>query len=333
MNDGYPHDPKIRIEEKKVIEFRKHRTPNEDEKYIVSGSKHVEAAGVLLAAPLAGDKLPWHNTYNIFRFRKNEFSVWAGTNSAGKSLMLGEASLGLMRQGKKVAMISLEMPAERTLSRMLRQAAGTGSTTKFFEKRFEEWLTDKFFIYEKTTSLTPRRAIDLIDYCSSLGADHIFLDSLMRCNAGADSFSAQKQFIENISLASKRNHVHVHLVAHFGKPKPGGSADRYAIKGPTEISDVSDNVLIMSRNTKKKCETEKTEAERDEKIMRMPDGWLYVDKQRNGEWDGPISLWFHRESMQYVSFEDARPIDFLADRDNEREAEEERRAIQEEPES
>jgi len=324
-------DPRIWIKDKNVIEFRAKVQQTDDTKSIVSGAKHVEAAGVLLAAPLAGDMLPWSKTHKTFRFRPKEFSVWAGANSAGKSLMLGEVSLALMQQGKKVAMISLEMPAERTISRMLRQAAGTGDTTRFFEKRFEEWLTEKFFVYEKTTSLTPRRAIDIIDYCAAeLGADHIFLDSLMKCNVGADTFAAQKAFIEALTVASKRNAAHIHLVAHFGKPKNGMKVDRYMIKGPTEISDIADNVLLMVRNLNKTREMEKPPEERDEKKMHQSDGHLTVDKQRNGEWDGEIKLWYHRESMQYVAFENARPIDFLVDRDSEREAEEERAAIQEE---
>jgi twinkle protein len=328
-------DPRIWIKDKNVVEFRAKAQQTDDTKSIVSGAKHVEAAGVLLTSPLAGDMLPWWKSHPNFRFRTKEFSVWAGANSAGKSLMLGEVSLGLMQQGKRVAMISLEMPAERTLARMLRQAAGTGDTTRFFEKRFEEWLTDKFFVYEKTTSLTPRRAIDIIDYCAAeLGADHIFLDSLMKCNVGADTFAAQKAFIEALSVASKRNNAHVHLVAHFGKPKHGLKTDRYAIKGPTEISDIADNVLLMVRNRNKAREMEKPPEERDEKKIHQSDGHLTVDKQRNGEWDGEIHLWFHRESMQYVGHEGGRPIDFLASYNPEdsEEAEAERRAIQQESE-
>ena len=316
------------VQDANVVAFRATKPISEDATFIGAGRNHVGAAGEIMSSPVVGDHFPWSRTHSTVRLRKNEFSVWTGTNFAGKSLMLGEISLGLIRQGRKVAMISLEMPPERTMARMLRQAAMARETTKQFELQFEDWIDGKFFIYERTTSLTTKRTLDIIDYCAQeLGVHHVIIDSLMKCNVGANSYEAQKAFIEALFNKAKRNtELHLHLVAHFGKPKPGAVPDRYSIKGPTEIADVADNVFIMSRNMKKKREMEKAEDVRDEKILQMADGWLQVDKQRNGEWDGPIGLWYHRESMQYVAYEGARPIDFLA----ESEADEERAAIQDE---
>jgi twinkle protein len=316
------------VPDQNVVAFRSARPISEDATFIGEAKKHVGAAGHILSTPAAGDFLPWGKTRKNVRLRKNEFSIWTGTNFAGKSLMLGEISLGLIRQNRKVAMISLEMPPERTLARMLRQAAMARETTKEFEQVFQDWIDGRFFIYERTTSLTTKRTLDIIDYCAQeLGANHIIVDSLMKCNGGASSFDAQKKFIEDLFNRSKHNtDMHLHLVAHFGKPKPGQAADRYSIKGPTEIGNVADNVFIMARNMKKKREMEKAEADRDENIMLQSDGWLQVDKQRNGEWDGPIRLWYEKESMQYVADDSGRSIDFLADN----EADEEREAIQQE---
>ena len=47
----------------------------------------------------------------------------------------------------------------------------------------------------------------------------------------------------------------------------------------------------------------KEEKKRDEgKTVdeKEPDALLICDKQRNGEWEGSIGLWFHKGAMQYV---------------------------------
>jgi twinkle protein len=318
------------VKDENVVEFRKRVPKCEDALYMAPAGRHITAGGKILTEPVRGDRMPWSKTHSTFRFRPGEFSVWAGQNFTGKSLMLGQIALGFLSQQRKVAIVSLEMPPARTLARMLRQASGTREPTAEFEREFEKWLGENLYIYERLVSLTPKRTIEIIDYCATeLGVHHVIIDSLMKCNSGAGSYEAQKLFVDALFRAAKvTDDLHLHVVAHFGKPKPGQKMDRYCIKGPTEIPDIADNVLILSRNQKKKKEMEKPEEERSEKIMEQSDGMLIVDKQRNGEWDGSISLWYHRDSMQFVAKPDGRAIDFIALS----EAESEREAIQGEQE-
>jgi hypothetical protein len=42
-------------------------------------------------------------------------------------------------------------------------------------------------------------------------------------------------------------------------------------------------------------------------INTSPDGVLYCDKSRNGEWEGLVHLWFDKESFQYFGRSDQRP--------------------------
>ena len=44
-----------------------------------------------------GDKLPWPKTHDLFRFREGELTIWAGVNGNGKSLVMGQTALWLMR--------------------------------------------------------------------------------------------------------------------------------------------------------------------------------------------------------------------------------------------
>jgi hypothetical protein len=85
--------------------------------------------------------------------------------------------------------------------------------------------------------------------------------------------------------------------------------DKMDIKGASELSDQVDNVFLLSRNKAK--EDESVKANPNEKLVQMPDALLTCRKQRHGEWEGKIALWFDKKSMQYVAFDGARPIDFL----------------------
>ncbi len=37
---------------------------------------------------------------------------------------------------------------------------------------------------------------------------------------------------------------------------------------------------------------------------------LICDKQRNGEWEGRIALWYDKDSQQFVGTNGGRPLDF-----------------------
>ncbi|OGO94414.1 MAG: hypothetical protein A3F10_02720 [Coxiella sp. RIFCSPHIGHO2_12_FULL_42_15] len=58
------------------------------------------------------------------------------------------------------------------------------------------------------------------------------------------------------------------------------------IKGTGSITDLADNVFTVWRNKNKE--------------PSEPDAILQCDKQRNGEWEGKISLWFDSVSLHYL---------------------------------
>lgn len=51
--------------------------------------------------------------------------------------------------------------------------------------------------------------------------------------------------------------------------------------------------------------------EQDDKRSGEPDALLTCDKQRNGEWEGSFSFWFHKGAMQFVPTSDGRTMDLL----------------------
>ena len=79
------------------------------------------------------------------------------------------------------------------------------------------------------------------------------------------------------------------------------------MKGSGAITDQVDNVIAVWRNKPK-------ERKRDEGLLteeadvKEPDCLLICDKQRNGEWEGSIGLWFERDSQQFVASHGEEPL-------------------------
>ena len=44
-----------------------------------------------------------------------------------------------------------------------------------------------------------------------------------------------------------------------------------------------------------------------------PDAQLICDKQRNGEWEGRFSLWYERDSQQFVGEAGAAALNFYGE--------------------
>ncbi len=81
--------------------------------------------------------------------------------------------------------------------------------------------------------------------------------------------------------------MHIHLVCHSRKAGNETEAPRKMdIRGSGSITDQVDNVFCVWRN-------------KDERRLQGEDALLIVDKQRNGEWEGRLSLAYHAESQAY----------------------------------
>ncbi len=138
----------------------------------------------------------------------------------------------------------------------------------------------------------------MVRYCAKeKGITHFFVDSLMKCVAGEDDYNGQKRFVDELTSIARDYGIHIHLVHHIRKPadeshKPG----KYDYKGTGAITDQVDNVISVWRNKPKEKKRDEGKPVED----KEPDALLICDKQRNGEWEGSIGLWFHKDSMQYI---------------------------------
>ena len=257
-----------------------------------------------------GDAMPWTKTKSKFRFRKGELTIWAGVNGNGKSLVMGQVALWLMRH-TPVLIASMEMKPRQTVARMLRQASGKEKPDGEFANEFKDITDLNLWIYDQTGTVKSDKIIGMIHWAArEKGIKHIMIDSLVKCGVDQSSNEAQKEFVDSLCWAAMHYDIHIHLVNHMRKPADSQKSfvpDKFSIKGAGEITDLADNVLIVHRNAVKKdaIENGKEFNEYD------PDGFIYVNKQRNGEWEGMFQFWWHEWSQQWLEESGSKPMEWL----------------------
>jgi twinkle protein len=261
---------------------------------------------------LVGDRLPWSKSHGNVRLREGELSIWAGPNGCGKSMMLSQLALDLaIKQNRTTLIASMEMAPLATLARMAHQATEKIAPSPDDVDLFLKRLRSNIWLYDQVGTVTPQRIRSVIRYAREhVGADHVIVDSLMKCGISTEDLDAQKRFVDWLSTYAKDTGVHIHLVAHNRKSSGEDSIDgKYSIKGASEISDMADNVLLCWRNKRKEQAMQAGEA--DDETLEAPDACINVDKQRHGSWEGKILLWFNQPTCQYVGRNTRETIGYL----------------------
>jgi twinkle protein len=191
----------------------------------------------------------------------------------------------------------MEMKPAKTLARIVRQFCGANPHREVVQ-RFLDSTGKNLWIYDQQGSVKPERLIAVIKHCAEkLKCKHIAIDSLMKCVRGADDWNGQKDFVDALTTCARDYATHLHLVVHLKK----GEGDermptRMDISGTAAISDLVDNVLLLWRNKAKERARDAGKQFREDD----PDSVLICDKQRNGEWEGRVHLWYDRETLKFT---------------------------------
>lgn len=263
---------------------------------------------------VTGARLPWAKTHDHIRFRGGEVTLWQGINGHGKSQMLGQAAMWFAAQEERVCVASFEMRPVSTLKRMLRQFAMNGSPGETAVNMLMDWAQGRFWLYDQLGSVTPEMIYAVTRYCATkLKIKHMVIDSLMKCVRGEDDYNGQKDFIDMLTSLARDLDIHIHIVHHVRKGENEDKAPgKFDSKGSGAIADQVDQVLTVWRNKKKERETEKahrTGNQLPDDIARQSDALLICDKNRHGEWEGTVALWYHPASLQYTGNADRIPLD------------------------
>lgn len=267
--------------------------------------------------------MPWKKTHGLLQFRRGEVTVWGGANGHGKSLVTGQVALGLCAQGERVCIASFEMKPLKTLERMGRQWSGENPDSPAFRgsqhsrrriidvyEQFRDWTTGRLFLYDQQGTVNARQVAAVARFCAKeKGITHFVVDNLMKCVADEDDYNGQKAFVDELTAIARDHQIHIHIVHHIKKPaSEEHKPNKYDYKGSGSITDQVDNVVSVWRNKPKERAREAGKMVSDTE----PDCLLICDKQRNGDWEGQIGLWFHRDSQQFVSAADEVPLQLYA---------------------
>ncbi|WP_131781175.1 toprim domain-containing protein [Legionella gresilensis] len=254
-----------------------------------------------------GYHTPWEKANGRILFRPDELSVWTGINGHGKSQILGQVILHLMKQGARVCIASLEIKPKRLLMRLTRQASALATPSIEYIHAIHEWFENKLWLFDLVGTAKLTRLLDVFLYAHQrYGVDVFVIDSLMKLDICEDDYKTQKALMEQLCDFKNQHNCQIHLVIHPRKTndesQPPGKLD---IKGTGAISDLADNCFSIWRNKKKEelIQAQSTGAKLDKaelEIVQASDCKLICTKQRNGDWEGSFGFWFHPASLQYL---------------------------------
>jgi twinkle protein len=258
-----------------------------------------------------GYRTPYGKLGDKLLFRPGEVTIWTGDSGAGKTQLLSDCIVDWIRQGGRTCLSSLEMHPAFTLKRMCRQIVGSDRPTEPAIKAALEWAGSGLMVYELTGKQKLDELLQVFDYGRARwGCDLFVIDSLMRLGIAGDDYNSQEAVIFRIVDWAMAGGVHVHLVAHSKK----GERDRGApgiedIKGAMELGANAFNIVSVWRNRKLEDEIARLQAAGDaEGAARLreskPGVVLAVCKQRNGDFEGKIGLWFDQRTYRYRSSAD-----------------------------
>lgn len=190
--------------------------------------------------------------------------------------------------------------------RLTRQAAGLATPTEPYIRAIHEWYEDKLWLFDLVGTAKTDRLLDVFLYARQrYGIDVFVIDSFMKCGIDEEDFKAQKAFIEKICDFKNQHNCHVHIVVHPRKSNDESQVPgKLDCKGTGAITDLADNCFIVWRNKAKeeivqmKSRGVALTLKQSDKLTEFDCIWR-CDKQRNGEWEGKIALWFDRQSFQY----------------------------------
>ena len=147
----------------------------------------------------SGYSLPWQKTDGDFSVRLGELTIFQGVSGHGKSMMLSQIFLYLMKY-TKVLIASMEMKPVLTLERMITQRLQSDKPTLGYVKEFCEKYNDKLFIYDQQGVTSEEDMFATIAYGRHiLGVDVFCIDSLMKIgNIDQEDYNSQKRFVDKL---------------------------------------------------------------------------------------------------------------------------------------
>lgn len=273
-----------------------------------------------------GYRTPYGYLSERLLFRPAEMTLWSGASGAGKSQILSDCAVDWIKQGSRICISSLEMKGAMTLKRMCKQVGGVDRPAEDYIGASLQWLEAGLLVYDKIGKAGVDALIEIFSYArAKYGCDQAIVDSLMRIGIASDDYSGQEKAVFKLVEWAISNNVHLHVVAHSRKGgAQAGAPETEDVKGAMEIGANAFNILTVWRNRDLEGEIDKLNPEDNSEgareLRRKPGVILNVAKQRNGDFEGKVGLWFDKNTYRYhsypeTSFPDYSPLLQFSDRD------------------
>ncbi|WP_375673903.1 MULTISPECIES: toprim domain-containing protein [unclassified Bartonella] len=262
-----------------------------------------------------GYTVPYPKLKDKLHFRPAELTLWSGASGAGKSQLLSDCIPHWIAQKSRLCLASLEMKGEQSLRRLTKQTGGLEQPTKETIERILHFLDDGLILYEHVGKSSVDTLLEVFDYCRArYGCDQFIIDSLMRLGIASDDYARQEQAVYKMVDWAVLNSVHIHLVAHARK----GGLDKDIpstedIKGASEIGANAFNIITIWRNRSLEDKIFAASlAQEKADLAKRPGVIMNIAKQRSGDFEGKIGLWFDPQTYRYrCSFEQSFPRRYL----------------------
>ena len=260
---------------------------------------------------------PFQNIADQLRFRPGELVIVAGVNGSGKSQYMGHQAQEAIRAGYRCCVASMEMKPKGYLSRMVRQAAAMREPSAEYIQAITAFWNDRLWLFDVVGTAKSQRMLEVFRYARRRYNIRVFvIDNLAKCGIAEDDYNGQKDFVDVLGDFAKETDSTVFLVHHMRK----GGQDKEGIKGSGAITDMADTVLIVARNKAKEdalrslppleqCDSDQQATH--ELWSGKPDGSIACRKQRNGEDEPYKSIWFDRDSFQFLSGPASKPYRYV----------------------
>lgn len=233
-------------------------------------------------------------------FRPGELTAWAGYNGHRKSMFTGQVALDLMVNDFRTLLMSFEMSPGRSLARMARQALGLGRPSAQALEQFSRWTDARLWMFDHIGRINPDVCLAVLRYfAQELKGQQVFIDSMMMVCGSEESMDEQKQYVTDLVRLAQETGLHVHLITHCRKPQTGETnpPTKYDLRGSAAISDQAHNVITVWSNKEKHAALQRDPT--DAVSLAKPDARIAVEKQRNGDWEGAVALWWDPASLRF----------------------------------
>jgi len=257
-------------------------------------------------------RLPWHKVQDRLLLRPGETSLWFGTSGCGKSMVARHVLLGALSDGHRCCATALEYRPQDWMCRLVRQASTAERQTGACVRNTIQAMGDRLWLYSGPGAAKIDLILDVFtDAAKHHGARLFLIDSYTKLSIVGDDYLAHQQLMGRISRFARDLNVHVMVVAHTRTPwqderSPPKMGD---VRGASALTDLADTVVAIWRNKPREHAIEGGFATPD--LLAEPGCLLVTHKQRNGESEPIIRLWFDRASQQYVGNPGERPVPML----------------------